>query len=92
MRNQTCTLIKPIFDFPITQEAISIIISCTLFRLRITISSFLQTYMTDQGVTDIGILPHLYILGSARRGGFPDGLIEELFMSDFEHCSYAADL
>ena len=48
--------------------------------------------MTDQEVTDIRIFPHLYILGSARRGGFPDGLLEVLFMSDFEHGSYAADL
>lgn len=37
---QTCTLIKPIFDFPIIQEAIAIVISCTIFPLRITIRSF----------------------------------------------------
>lgn len=49
-------------------------------------------YMTDQDVTDIHIFPHLYILGSTCRGGFPDRLLEVLFMSDFEHGNWAADI
>ena len=48
--------------------------------------------MTDQDVTDIRILPHLYILGSTCRCGFPDRLFEVLLMSDFEHGKYLMQL